>query len=55
MSDKSAATKEITNNITRLKGNLLSLECHPDWETEKIIAAKQVLEIVAKLIEMAKK
>ena len=34
--------------------NLMGLEHSRDWDTEKIIAARQVLGIVEQLIEMAK-
>ena len=43
MSDIHAALYEININISRLKSNLVGLEYHPDWDAEKVIAARQVL------------
>ena len=54
MSDINAAMYEIRLNLGRLYGNLEGIELHPDWDQEKVIAAKQVLAIVEQLVEMAK-
>ena len=52
--DQKAALYEIRNNLNHLFSNLIGLEHSRDWDSDKIVAAKQVLGIVEQLIEMAK-